>query len=288
MQLTLEEKKTIARFILKENKVTTLHEAKSNNNLLKELKLNIQFYSGLKEHLYKKKPLQEVGITGIGWIDGVIDIFGSVKNLLTSTTIGKWIVNKLKSVAERLFPKLSQNPNDVTDKIANFFKKVTKWLGPSSIAYIIAAWKQKGKIWAAFKQGKKEGLKPSEEAISAAMPTAEKVYKVILGILIAVAVAKLVIFLAPLGSAILKSFAAFAKVGGGTQGVIQAGMVVGPLISKALAAAGLKGLAAAGFNVTGLIQKIQHLGHSEAEHEAEKFADQELAKAPAEIDAAIG
>ena len=273
MQLTLEEKKTIARFILKENKVTTLHEAKSNNNLLKELKLNIQFYSGLKEHLYKNKPLQEA-ITGISWIDNVIGFFGSIKDLLTSTTIGKWIVSKLKAAAERLFPKLTQNPNDVTDKIANFFKKVTKWLGPSGIAYLIAAWKQKS-------------LKPSKEAISAAMPTAEKIYKVILGILIAIAIAKLVMFLAPLGSAVLKSFAVFAKVGGGAQGAVQAGMIAGPLMGKILAAAGLKGIAAAGFNVTGLIQKIQHLGHSEAGHEAEKFADQELEKAPAEIDAAV-
>lgn len=274
MQLTLEEKKTIARFILKENKVTTLHEAKSNNNLLKELKLNIQFYSGLKEHLYKNKSLQEA-ITGIGWIDGVITFFGNVKDLLTTNTIGKWLTNKLKSAAERLFPKLSQDPNDVTDQIANYFKKITKTLGPSGIAYLIAAWKQKS-------------LKPSKEAISAAMPTAEKIYKVILGILIAVAVAKLVMFLAPLGPAILKSFAAFAKVGGGTQGVLQAGMVAGPLMSKIIAAAGLKGIVGAGFNLTGLIQKIQHLGHSEAGHEAEKFANQELAKAPAEIDAAVG
>jgi hypothetical protein len=274
MQLTLEEKKTIARFILKENKVTTLHEAKGNNNLLKELKLNIQFYSGLKEHLYKNKSLQEAITTGIGWIDNVIGFFGSVKDLLTGTSLGKWIVNKLKAAAERLFPKLSQNPNDVTDKIANFFKKISKLLGASGIAYIIAAWKQKS-------------LKPSKEAIDAAMPVAEKINKIILGILIAVAIAKLVMFLAPLGPAILKSFAAFAKVGGGTQGVLQAGMVAGPLMGKILAAAGLKGIAAAGFNVTGLIQKIQHLGHSEAGHEAEKFADQELAKAPAEIDAAV-
>jgi hypothetical protein len=275
MQLTLEEKKTIARFILKENKVTTLYEAKGNNNLLKELKLNIQFYSGLKEYLYKNKPLQEAITTGIGWIDNVIGFFGSIKDLLTSTTIGKWIVNKLKAAAERLFPKLSQNPNDVTDKIANFFKKISKLLGASGIAYIIAAWKQKS-------------LKPSKEAIDAAMPAAEKINKVILGILIAVAIAKLVMFLAPLGSAVLKSFAVFAKVGGGTQGAMQAGMIAGPLMGKVLAAAGLKGIAAAGFNVTGLIQKIQHLSHSEAEHEAEKFADQELAKAPAEIDAAVG
>lgn len=274
MQLTLEEKKTIARFILKENKVTTLHEAKSNNNLLKELKLNIQFYSGLKEHLYKNKSLQEAITTGIGWIDNVIGFFGSIKDLLTSTTIGKWIVNKLKAAAERLFPKLTQNPNDVTDKIANFFKKISKLLGASGIAYIIAAWKQKS-------------LKPSKEAIDAAIPVAEKINKIILGILIAVAIAKLVMFLAPLSPAILKAFAVFTKVGGGAQGAVQAGMIAGPLMGKILAAAGLKGIAAAGFNVTGLIQKIQHLGHSEAGHEAEKFADQELAKAPAEIDAAV-
>ena len=269
MQLTLEEKDTIAKFILKENKITTLQEAK-NNNFIKELKLNVQFYSGLKEHLYKNKSLQEA-ITGISWIDGVINFFGNIKDLLTSTTLGKWIVNKLKSAAERLFPKLTQDPNDVTDKIANFFKKISKILGPSGVAYLIAAWKQKS-------------LKPNKEAISAAMPIAEKIYKVILGILIVIAIAKLVAFLVPLGSIVLKSFAVFAKVGGGTQGVVQAGMLVAPIMSKALTLSGLKGLAAAGFNVTGLIQKIQHLNHSEAGHEAEEFANQQLTLAPATID----
>jgi hypothetical protein len=273
MQLTLKEKKTIARFILKENKVTTLHEAKNNNNFLKELKLNIQFYSGLKEHLYKNKSLQEA-ITGISWIDGVIGFFGNIKDLLTTTTIGKWITNKLKSAAERLFPKLSQDPNDVTDQIANYFKKITKILGPSGIAYLIAAWKQKS-------------LKPSEEAISAAMPVAEKIYKVILVILIAIAIAKLIAFLIPLGSTVLKSFAAFAKVGGGTQGVVQAGMLVAPIMSKALTLSGLGKVAAAGYNVTGLIQKIQHLNHSEAGHEAEKFYDQQVALAPSAIDSIV-
>lgn len=273
MQLTLNEKKTIARLILKENKVTTLHEAKNNNNLLKELKLNIQFYSGLKEHLYKNKPLQEA-ITGIGWIDGVIGFFGNIKDLLTTTTIGKWITNKLKSAAERLFPKLSQDPNDVTDQIANYFKKITKILGPSGIAYLIAAWKQKN-------------LKPSEEVISASMPVAEKIYKVILVILIAIAVMKLITFLIPLGSTVLKSFAAFAKVGGGTQGVVQAGMLVAPIMSKALTLSGLGKIAAAGYNVTGLIQKIQHLNHSEAGHEAEKFYDQQIALAPSAINSIV-
>lgn len=273
MQLTLNEKKTIARFILKENKVRTLQEIK-NNNLLKEIKQNIQFYSGLKEYLYKNKILQEAIHTGISWIDNVINFFGNVKDLLTGTSLGKWIVSKLKWLAEKLFPKLSQNPNDVTDKISGFFQKVNKWLGAHGIAYIIAAWKQKS-------------FKPSKEAIEAAMPTAEKVYKVVLGILIAIAATKLIMFLGPLGPAVLKSFATFAGAGGGGIGTIQAGAIIGPVIGKILATAGIKGTAAAGFNVVGLVQKVKHLDHSEAEHEAEQIVNQELEKAPAEIDAAV-
>jgi hypothetical protein len=270
-QLTLNEKKTIAKFILKKNN-KTLQEAKNNNNLLKEVKQNIQFYSGLKEHLYKNKVLQEA--TGIGWLDSIIGVFGSIKDLLTGTSLGKWFVNKLKSLAEKLFPKLSKNPNDITDKISRFFKSVNKVLGAHGIAYLIAAWKQKS-------------FKPSKEAIEAAMPVAEKVYKVILGILIAIAVTKLIMFLAPFAPAVLQGFSAFTGAGGATTGTINAGAVAGPLIMKALSAAGIKGVAGGAFNIVGLTQKIQHLKGHEAEHETENIVNQELAKAPAEIDAAI-
>jgi hypothetical protein len=270
MQLTLNEKKAVAKFILKKNNVKTLQEAKNNISSLKEIKQNIQFYSGLKEHLYKNKILQE----GFGWIDNVIKFFGSVKDLLTGTSLGKWIIDKLKSLAEKFFPKLSKDPNDITDKISGFFKTINKWLGAHGIAYLIAAWKQKS-------------FKPSKEAIEAVMPIAEKVYKVVLGVLIAVAITKLIMFLAPFAPAALQGFSAFAGAGGTTAGATSAGMVAGPLVMKALSAAGFKGIAGGAFNIVGLTQKIKHLKGHEAEHEVEDIASQELAKAPAEIDAAI-
>jgi hypothetical protein len=273
-RLSLDEKKAIAKFILKKNKVKTLQEAK-NNDLYNEINQNIQFYSGLKEHLSKNKALQEGLRTGIGWIDNIIGFFGSIKDLLTSTSLGKWLTEKIRKWLDGKFPKLSQNPNDTSDKIAKFFGTVSKWLGPSGISYLIAAWKQKS-------------FKPGKEAIEAAKPMAEKIYKVILGILIAIAITKLIMFLSPFAPAVLKGFSAFAGASNVTTGTINAGMVAGPLLLKALSAAGLKGVAAGAFNIVGLTQKIQHLKGHDAEHEAEDAANQELAKAPAEIDAAVG
>jgi hypothetical protein len=49
MILTLEEKKSIIRMVLKEYQNITISEIKSNSNIKKEIKLNLKFYSGLKE-----------------------------------------------------------------------------------------------------------------------------------------------------------------------------------------------------------------------------------------------
>ena len=119
------------------------------------------------------------------------------------------------------------------------------------------------------------------------MPVAQKVYKVVLGILIAIAVTKLIMFLAPFAPAVLQGFSAFAGAGSATTGTINAGAVAGPLIMKALSAAGVKGVADGTCNIVELTQKIQHLKGHEAEHEAEGIMNQELAKAPSEIDAVV-
>jgi hypothetical protein len=237
MILTREEQKSVLRMVMESHQGITLSEAKSNQDIREEMKLNLEFYSGLKEVLLSDKKLKEGIKTGIGWLDTVIGIIGGIKDLLTSSDIGKWLSEKIKLISNRLFPSLSKNPNDWTDKISSFFKKIAEYLGPKSIAYFIAAFK-------------KRSPKPGEEAIQAEMDKANKIYKAILIVLIAIAVVKLWMFIAPFYSAATSASASSALLG-------------------AVKTAGLGGISSGGFNILGLINKIKHLGHEEGKQAAE-------------------
>jgi hypothetical protein len=83
------------------------------------------------------------------------------------------------------------------------------------------------------------------------MEKANKIYKRILMVLIALAAGKLIVFLAPFWSA------AFAKN-------------VALSLGAAAKHAGLGGFSVAGFNIVGLINKIKHASYDEAEHAAEE------------------
>ncbi len=237
MILTREEQKSVLRMVIESHQGITISEAKSNQDIREEIKLNLEFYSGLKETILSDKKLKEAIHTGMGWLDNIIGIIGGIKDLLTSSDIGKWISEKIKVISNKLFPSLGKNPNDWTDKIASFFKKVAEYLGPKAIAYLIAAWKNKS-------------FKPGEEAIQAEMGKAEKIYKAILVVLIVIAAVKLWMFIAPFYSAATSASAASSLV-------------------SAVKTAGIGGIASGGFNVIGLINKIKHLGHEEGKHAAE-------------------
>jgi len=238
MNLLREEQKLIALNVIKSYRNISLHEARSNQNIKNEIKLNLEFYSGLKESLLKDKKLKEAIHTGINWFDGLIAGIGNIKDLLTSSDIGKWLSNKINILANKLFPSFSKDPNDWTDKLKNAIDKISKWLGPKSIAYILAAWKAKS-------------FKPGEEAIQAQMEKAKKIYKIIITILILLAAVKLFVFLAPFFSAAMASSVSSA-------------------LSAAAQHAGIAGFSSAGFNILGLINKIKHLSHDEGKHEIEK------------------
>jgi len=251
MVLTREEQKSVLRMVMESHQGITLSEVKSNQDIRKEIKLNLKFYSGLKEVLLSDKKLKEAIHTGMGWLDTLIGVIGGVKDLLTSSDVGKWISEKIKVLSNKLFPSLSKNPNDWTDKISNFFKKVAEYLGPKSIAYLIAAWKKKS-------------FKPGEEAIQAEMDKANKIYKAILIVLIAIAAVKLWIFITPFYSAATSTSAASSLLG-------------------AVKTAGIGGVASGGFNVIGLINKIKHLGHEEGKHAAEEGVKDAIANLKDEL-----
>lgn len=232
--LTIEEKKKIIKKVLKESyQGVTLNEAKSNRNIKNEIRLNLEFYSGLKKTL-PKSSLDEAFHTGNTYIDFFLNFMGSVKDFLTTSDIGKWFSNMIQKIADKLFPSFSKNPNDWTDKLSNGVQKIGQFLGPKGIAYIIAAWKNKT-------------IKPTQEMINAQLTKANVVYKILLIILILVGFWKLWIFIQPFYSAVLAP-----KV----------------LVSLKMALA-KGGFTKAGFNVVGIYNKIQHASHDEAKHEIE-------------------
>lgn len=232
--LTIEEKKKIIKKVLKEfYQGVTLNEAKSNRNIKNEIRLNLEFYSGLKKTL-PKSSLDEAFHTGNTYIDFFLNFMGSVKDFLTTSDIGKWFSNLIQKIANKLFPSFSKNPNDWTDKLSNGVQKIGQFLGPKGIAYIIAAWKNKT-------------IKPTQEMINTQMSKANIVYKTVLFMLIIIGLWKLWIFIQPFYTAALAPTV---------------------LISFKIALA-KGGLIKAGFNVLGIYNKIKHASHDEAKHEIE-------------------
>lgn len=266
--LTIEEKKYIAKQIFK-NRVNNLNEAKSNSSLLIELKQNLIFYSGLKKHIIKNNQLNEIH-TGISWLDKAFSFIGNIKNALSGTSLGKWLSEKVKAIAEKIFPKLKSDPNDWTEKFEKLAATINKVLGVNVLAYIIAWWRKKGFL-----------VKPTKEEIEVARKTATAVYKGIMLFFIVICIIKLAAVLLPLGAKGL-SFAQSAFSLGAGAGFAKIASVV---IGKALSAAGLKGAASFGWNVYSLADKVHHFKKPE---DAYKELEPEINAAEKEIDAEIG
>lgn len=227
IRLNKEELSKITSLVLDDYKNLSLEEAQSNVEIQEEILANASFYSAIKEGISSDKKLKEAAATGIWWLDAAIDVFGSVKNLLTSTSLGEWLVKKLKAFVDKFFPKLGKDPNSWPNKAVNIVKKIAKALSPKGIAWTIAAFKNKT-------------LKPSKDQIEAQLEKATKVYKVLMVMLIALAAYKLIIFALP-----------FAKAA-----------TTGPALAKTLTGAaqqaGISGFSFAGFNVVSLVKKVEH------------------------------
>ena len=236
IKLNKEELSKITSLVLDDYKNLSLEEAQSSAEIQEEILANVSFYSTIKEGVKADKKLREAAATGISWLDAAIDIFGSVKNLLTSTSLGEWLVNKVKKFVDRFFPKIGKDPNSNINKVVKFAHKIAKALSPKGIAWTIAAFKNKT-------------LKPSKEQIQKHMDISTKVYQGLMLVLIALALYKLVFFAWPF---------------------IKAGFLSGSFLSNAVSAVvsktGATTYALAGFNVISLNKKVGHLINPNHEH----------------------
>ena len=226
--LTREEQLQVTSMVL-ETSNYTIAEARTNQTIREEIKLNLEFYTEVK-----KGFLNEAG----GVFGTILSVLGNIKDFLTGTKVIKNITafikglidklgEKLKPVVDKYIPDNLQNAVKVTGETvvfgADIFKKIAEWLyktlSPAGLAKLFAMIRYKT-------------IRPTDEQKKCMLPAATAVYRAILIILVvaflvklgmalfAVATAKGIAGPALAGGVQKASFASFkplfAKLGGGS------------------------------------------------------------------------
>ena len=211
MTLTREEQKSVVKMVMESHQGVTLSEAKTNGDIREEMKLNLEFYSALKEGFVdeKKQPLDE----GIGIVKVFLNVLGSVKDFLTGTKIVKditeWIKGILAKLAEKLAPLVDKFvPQKVQDLAKDGASAVTKFIKE---VYNTFSYKGFAKMFAMIRY---RTFRPSDEQKQCMELAGKIVYKWIIIALIAFFVIKLIITAWPVITAMVAKGAA---VGTGVQ-----------------------------------------------------------------------
>jgi len=242
ISLTKEEVRQVSSMVLEGYDGLTLENLDNNEELIAEISANVAFYSFLKEEFNKDKDLKEAIETGFPIVDSMISFFGGIKDFLTSTDFGKYLAKKVKQFTDKFFPKLGKNDKSWPNKFVAFTKKLASVLGPKGIAWLLAA-KKAGKEAGGIAKFLKF-KKPSKEQVEAAMGVATKIYKGLMLILIGIAAIKLFAFLAPFFTSAMSA-------------------TIASSLTNAASAAGVKGFTLAGFNIIGLVKKVEHFKHAD-------------------------
>ena len=195
MTLTREEQKSVLRMVMESHQGATLTEAKSNNDIRKEMKLNLEFYNSLKEDFLneEKTNLDEAS----GMLMTFLGALGSIKDYLTGLKVIKditsWIQGLIQKLSEKLGPQIDKF---VPQKIQDFAKdgvsaveKFIKWI------YNTLSYKGLAKLFAMIRY---KTLKPTDEQKQCMELAAKKVYKWILITLVTAFVIKLAVIAIPM------------------------------------------------------------------------------------------
>jgi len=231
MTLTREEQKSVLRMVMESHQGVTLTEARSNNDIKEEMKLNLEFYNSLKEGFIKdsKSTLDEAA----GMFGAVLGVLGNIKDFLTGTKIIKDITAWVQGLLQKLFEKLSpqidkfipQKVQNVAKAIAEAPIKFVKWV------YNTLSYKGLAKLFAMIRY---KTFKPTDEQKQCMELAAKKVYKWILITLVAAFVIKLAVLAAPMIATATTSTAATGAAAGTTQlaGFSTALKPIGVLLAK--------------------------------------------------------
>ena len=205
MTLTREEQIMIASMVVESHNVS-ISEAKNNQQLKEDLKLNLEFYNGIKEE-------------GVPINEGFLTIMGNIKDVWTAATkadgLFKVVYDRVTKVAQKYAPTISkyipQSIKNISAKVKEFANWLYKTLGYKGFA--------KG-----FAMAKYRTFKPSNEQINCMIPFAKIVISIMYLILVA-------LFLIKLSGIIGTGIATGAATGGAT---VQAGIAPLTGIFKAL------------------------------------------------------
>jgi hypothetical protein len=214
MTLTREEQKSVLRMVMESHQGVTLSEAKTNEDIREEMKLNLEFYNALKEGFTEegKSTLDEAA----GMFSAVLGVLGNIKDFLTGTKIIKDITAWVQGLLQKLFEKLSpqidkfipQKVQNVAKAIAEAPVKFVKWV------YTTLSYKGLAKLFAMIRY---KTFKPTDEQKQCMELAAKKVYKWILITLVAAFVIKLAVLAAPMIATATTSTAATGAAAGTTQ-----------------------------------------------------------------------
>ena len=195
MTLTREEQKSVLRMVVESHQGVTLTEARSNNDIKEEMKLNLEFYNSLKEGFIKdsKSTLDEAA----GMFGAVLGVLGNIKDFLTGTKIIKditsWVQGLIQKLSEKLGPQIDKF---IPQKIQDFAKdgvsaveKFIKWI------YNTLSYKGLAKLFAMIRY---KTFKPTDEQKQCMELAAKKVYKWILITLVTAFVIKLAVIAIPM------------------------------------------------------------------------------------------
>ena len=197
--LTLKEKKNIVKKVLEGYQGITISEVRTNQNIKKEIKLNLIFYNEIKKGFLNETKSNIVEVEGVG--GAILQALGTVKDILSGFKVVKdisnWIkefilkvVNKFKNIIVNYVPggeKGLENIKKFTDGTTKF----TKWL------YDSFSYKGLAKLFAMIRY---RNFSTTEEQKQCMELAAQKAYKVILITFITAFIVKVVIAIIPLAA----------------------------------------------------------------------------------------
>jgi len=214
--LTREEQKSVVKMVIESHQGITLSEAKTNEDIREEMKLNLEFYNSLKEGFTRegKTTLDEAA----DMFGTVLSVLGNIKDYLTGLKVIKnitaWVQELIQKLSEKLGPQIDkfipQKIQDLAKDGVTAVEKFIKWL------YNTLSYKGFAKLFAMIRY---KTIKPSDEQKQCMELAAKKVYKWILITLVVAFVIKLLITAIPI--------IASAGVGGAIAGKASVGAVAG-------------------------------------------------------------
>ena len=207
MTLTREEQKNVLRMVMESHQGVTLSEAKTNEDIREEMKLNLEFYNALKEGFVEdgKATLDEAS----GMFGTVLGVLGNIKDFLTGTKVIKdimaWVQGLIQKLSEKLGPKIDQfipqKIQDLAKDGVSAVEKFVKWI------YNTLSYKGLAKLFAMIRY---KTIRPTDEQKQCMELAAKKVYRWILITLVVAFAIKLIIASWPM---IVAAFAKTATTG---------------------------------------------------------------------------